>query len=192
LFGDINTNEIMLYEIGLKEKNVQRTKNGVFYGMNSAMDKDLRENETTDEDHDNIATSSGGRKIRLNELLNKIYKGKINITNAKKIVADHYDSYLRRDEMNGRVICNHSESDYVNCNYAPYDLFGCTDGKVVNTEMAKKLTFQGRFGSACGRKFSIKQHVHDHPEMKKWRPHVKDFVNYEWTNLNKNKSRDTI
>jgi len=192
LFGDINTNEIMLYEIGLKEKNVQRTKNGVFYGMNSAMDKDLRENETTDEDHDNIATSSGGRKIRLNELLNKIYKGKINITNAKKIVADHYDSYLRRDEMNGRVICNHSESDYVNCNYAPYDLFGCTDGKVVNTEMAKKLTFQGRFGSACGRKFSIKQHVHDHPEMKKWRPHVKDFVNYDWTNLNKNKSRHII
>lgn len=31
LFGDINTNEIMLYEIGLKEKNVQRTKNGVFW-----------------------------------------------------------------------------------------------------------------------------------------------------------------
>lgn len=185
LFGDINTNEIMLYEIGLKEKSVKRTKNGVFYGMNSAMDKTLRERETNDEDHDNISTTSGGRNIRLNELLNKIYKGKINIYNAKKVLADHYDSYLRRNEMNGRVICNHSESDFRNCRYAPYDLFGCTDGKVVNTEMARKMTFQGRFGSSCGRTFSIKQHIRDHPEMSKWRPYVADFVNYEWTNLNK-------
>lgn len=185
LFGDINTNEIMLYEIGLKEKSVKRTKNGVFYGMNSAMDKKLRERETTDEDHDNISTTSGGRNARLNDLLNNLYKGKLNITNAKKIMADHYDTYLRRNEMNGRVICNHSESDFRKCGYYPYDLFGCTDGKVVNTEMAKKLTFQGRFGSACGRKFSIKQHIQDHPEMNKWRPYVKDFVQYHWINLNK-------
>jgi hypothetical protein len=31
-FGDINTNEIMLFEMTLKEKNIQRTKNGVFFG----------------------------------------------------------------------------------------------------------------------------------------------------------------
>jgi hypothetical protein len=187
LFGDINTNEIMLYEIGLKEKSVKRTKNGVFYGMNSAMDKQLRERETNDEDHDNISTTSGGRNVRLNQLLNKTYKGKINISNSKKIMADHYDSYLRRNEMNGRVICNHSESDFRNCRYSPYDLFGCTDGKVVNTDMAKKMMFHGRFGSSCGRAFSIKQHVRDHPEMKKWKPHVEDFVKYNWIPINNKK-----
>jgi hypothetical protein len=185
LFGDINTNEIMLYEIGLNEKSVQRTKNGVFYGMNSAMDKKLRENETNDEDHENITTSAGGRNFRLNELLNKTYKGKINMDNAKKVIADHYDTYLRRKDMNGRVICNHSEYDFRNCRYLPYDLFGCTDGKVVNTKMAKNMSFSGRFGSSCGRPFSIKKHIIDHPEMKKWRPHVKDFVSYDWVNLNK-------
>ena len=185
LFGDINTNEIMLYEIGLNEQNVKRTKNGVFYGMNSAMDKQLRERETTDEDHDNISTSSGGRKVRLHQLLNKIYKGKINISNSKQIMADHYDTYLRRDEMNGRVICNHSEKDLMNCGYSPFDLFGCTDGKVVNTEMAKQMTFWGRFGSSCGRTFSIKDHVRDHPEMNKWKPHVKDVLKYDWIKINK-------
>jgi hypothetical protein len=189
LFGDINTNEIMLYEIGLKEKSVQRTKNGVYYGMNSAMNDKLRKNETFDEDHDNITTSLGGRNHRLNELLNKVYKGKINIENSKKIMADHYDTYLRRNEENGRVICNHSEKDIRNCRYLPYDLFGCTDGKVVNTEMAKKMRFAGRFGSSCGRPFSIKKHVKDHPEMKKWKPHVRDFESYNWININ-NKSKN--
>jgi hypothetical protein len=183
LFGDINTGEIMLCEIGLKVNNIERTKNGVYYGMNSAMDDRLRESETNDVDHNNVSTSSGSRNSRLNTLLNQTYKGRLNITNAKQIIADHYDTYMQRVDMNSRGICNHFETDIQTCCYDPYGLYGCTDGKVVNTRMAKALMFQGRFGSACGRKFSIKKHIELHPEYKKWKPYVNDIPSWDWVKI---------
>jgi len=184
LFGDINSNEIMLCEIGLKCKNIRRTKNGVFYGMNSAIDEKLRKTETTDMDFNNISTSSGARNYRLNELLNGEYKGKINIENSKKIIADHYDTRLRRTEMNRRSICSHCEHDIEVSRYDPFELYGCTDAKVVNSAMAKTLTFHGRFGSGCGRKFNIKKHIRLHPEFKPWEKVVRDFIPYNWGIVN--------
>ena len=189
LFGDINTNEIMLCEIGLKYKNIKRTKNGLYYGMNSALGEELRKNETTDIDHDNVSTSVGSRNHRLNELLNHQYKNKINIENSKKIIADHYDMRLLRKEMNGRSICNHSEKDFEKCGYEPYSLYGCTDGKIVNSEMASKMIFLGRFGSSCGRKFDIKKHVNKHPEFKHWEEVVEDFKSYDWAIMNKHQTK---
>lgn len=183
LFGDINTNEIMLCEIGLKEVNIQRTKNGVYYGMNSAISKRLRDNETDDIDYLNVSTSSGSRNVRLNELLNNTYKGKINTKNAMQIIADHYDVYMQRVDMNSRGICNHFESDIQVCCYDPYGLYGCTDAKVVSSKLAKNLEFYGRFGSACGRKFSIKKHVSDHPEYKLWLPYVNDIPSWDWVKI---------
>ena len=141
----------MLYEIGLKEKNIQRTKNGVFYGMNSAMGKKIRETETYDEDHLNITTSVGARNKRLKQLLMHEHFGKINLENAKKVMADHYDVFLEKDVKNGRGICKHAESDEEHCGAPAHYPFGCTDAKVVNSEMAKKMSFVGRFGSGCGR-----------------------------------------
>ena len=86
LLGDIKQNEIMLFELGLKEKHIQTTKNGVFYGMNSAIGENVRKNETNDKDYDNLFTSSGSRNARLNELLNEKYNGSINLDNSKKIL----------------------------------------------------------------------------------------------------------
>ncbi len=66
--GTISSGEFVSGDFGGYLRNSGNTSN-FFYitiahssTLNSAMDKDLRENETTDEDHDNIATSSGGRK----------------------------------------------------------------------------------------------------------------------------------
>jgi hypothetical protein len=183
LFGDINTNEIMLCEIGLTEVNVQTTKNGVYYGMNSAISNRLRKNETDDVDYNNISSSSGARNRRLNELLNVKYDGKINSRNAMQIIADHYDVYMQRSDMNSRGICNHFEDDIQTCCYDPFALYGCTDAKVVNTKMAKSMSFYGRFGSACGRKFSIKKHVAAHPEYKNWARVVDDIPSWKWVKI---------
>ena len=182
-FGNVHTNEIMLFEMTLKEKNIQKTKNGVFYGMNSAMGENIRKKETTDVDHLNISTSVGARNHRLNYLLNKKYYGKINIHNAKEIMADHYDPYLEKDVMGVRGICKHMELSPEHTNRPPYMLFGCTDAKVVNTNMAMKLSYCGRFGPACGSSFSIKKHIRMHPEYKDWEDVVDDFKSYKWTTI---------
>jgi hypothetical protein len=111
LFGDTQTGEIMLCEIGLKRHNIQKTKNGVFYGMNSAIDPVLRSKETNDTEFDDISRSSGARRVRLDYLLHQKYAGKLNITNAKHILSDHYDTFLERTQSGLRSICRHSEID---------------------------------------------------------------------------------
>ena len=179
LFGDIISNEIMILELGLNTHSIQKTQNGVFYGMNSVMDPKIRNIETNDDDHTNDSTSVGARNNRLNHLLNEKYIGTINIQNAKEIISDHYDTHLARIEMTSRTICKHSESD-IQSKFQP---IGCTDAKVVDTEMALNMEFYGIFGSACGRKFSAKEHIKKHPEYKHWAPFLQDFPKYKWSKL---------
>lgn len=190
LLGDINSAEIMLFELGLKETNIKRTKNGVFYGMNTALGKHIREQETTDRDLDDIKTSSGARNSRFKELFSRrkstSYYGKITTENAKLIISDHHDAYLKIDSMNNRSICRHSELDASspNLGLTGYYLWGATDGKVVNTQQAKRLEFEGRFGSSCGREFIAKDFLEKHPEYKKdWGEVLPDFPNTEWIHI---------
>ena len=179
LFGNTNTSEIMLLELGLKTHSIQKTQNGVFYGMNSAMDFKVRTMETDDQDHTNDFSSVGSRNNRLNHLLNEEYYGKINLHTAKRILGDHYDSHLARNQMSSRNICKHSELDETT-NFKPV---GCTDGKVIDAKHAAKMEFFGLFGSSCGRKFDAKSHIRKHPEFKGWTPYLKDFPKYKWTKL---------
>ena len=179
LFGNIATNEIMMLELGSQTHSIQKTLNGVFYGMNSVMDLKLRNTETNDYDHTNELTSVGARNSRLNHLLNEEYAGKINIQNAKRIISDHYDAHFARVEMTSRTICKHSELD----EYTEFKPVGCTDAKVTDAKMAAKMEFYGIFGSACGRKFNAKEHIRNHPKYKHWAPYLKDFKKYKWTKL---------
>jgi len=184
MFGDINTNEIMLFDLGLHEHNIRRTNNGVYYGMNSAIDFKFRSEQTDDKSLYDISTSTGSRNFRLNHLLNEKYYGKINMDIGKRILADHYDGYLNQNQMGTRTICKHLETDETNDRTA-YP-FGCVDGKVVNTAMAKRLEFWGRFGSACGRAFLVKPFIKQHPKYKEWSDYLVDFPANEWTRIRSN------
>lgn len=198
LFGNTKTDEIMLFELGLKEENIKKTKNGVFYGMNSALGEEIRKKETNDIDLGNISTSSGSRCQRLNFLLNKEHYGKINIDIAKDIISDHYDIYLKQDVQNSRSICKHNELD--NFDPSPYYLWGALDGKVVDSKMAENMSFLGRFGSSCGKRaFSVKDFIKEHKEYEHWKPYLCDLPNKKWVELNcknfcnkKNNSRKLI
>lgn len=180
LFGHIETGEIMLLELGLHTKNIQRTKNGVFYGMNSAMGLQLRTQETTDTDFNDISGVSGNRNYRLNYLLNEQYYGKIDKRVAKKVMGDHYDVELGRNIMNMNVVCKHPELD-PNTLFRPYS---CTDGKILDSNMAKKMEFEGLFGSGCGKRFFDKsKYIQEHPEFKPWGELLEDMPIQKWTIL---------
>ena len=182
MFGDTNTNEIMLFELGKNIYSSKRTSNGVYYGMNSALDYELRTKETNDNDLYNLKVSSGARNFRLNYLLNEKYYGKINVNNSKSILSDHYDVYLNKKKPNERSICKHGEYS-TNPN-----LFGNTDGKVVTSAMAKKLEFLARYGSSCGRIFRANEFIKSNPKYNKWKDVLKDFDKYEWITIIKDKS----
>jgi len=181
LFGDINTNEIMLFELGQRAFNIQRTQNGVFYGMNSAMDANLRVNETTDTAFNDTSTSSGSRRARLDYLLNKMYYGKLNLKIGKFILADHYDSYFDKDRLGSRGICKHTYLD--GTGPKPYYPSAAIDAKVVDSGLARKLNFWGRFGSSCGTAFNVKDYIKAHPEHAEWKPHLVNFPSRKWVKL---------
>ena len=194
LFGDTTTNEIMLLELGVNQYHTERTHNGVFYGMNSAINYKFREQETTDINHNNNSTSTGSRNIRLNYLLNEKYKGKINIEVSKQILSDHYDSLLNIDIMSERNICKHAELDddkLLIKMVVPTILSssfknkpnGCVDGKVIDSNMAKQMRFIGRFGSSCGRCFNLNEYIKKHPEYKSWKKYMISFPTKKWTLL---------
>jgi hypothetical protein len=174
LFGDTRTREIMLCEVGLRVHNVQRTKNGVFFGMNSAMSKRLRDEETMDTTHTNVKYSTGARHRRLKTLLFKRHYGHITCAVAKEIIRDHYDEDRRVHRPSNLTVCNHAYREAS----MPH---AAIDGKVVDSEMAKNLQFWGLFGSSCGTPFSIKDYVEVNPRYKAWMPYLTNIPRHAWT-----------
>lgn len=178
LFGDIKTNTIMLCEIGLKYHNIQVTKNGVFYGMNSAMDKKLRKEETNDDSFTDFSRSSGARNARLNYLLNNKYFGKINTDTSKIIIADHFDIFTASDKPGSRSICCHSYvDDTTNLPCFPHL---AVDAKVCTSSLARNMKFIGIFGSSCGTAFDSSLYIRKNPLFKDWKPYLEDFPKREW------------
>jgi hypothetical protein len=169
LFGDINSGEIMRFELGKKTHGIDRTKDGIFYGMNSAFTPELAKKETNDTELNDPTSINGSRNVRLNELLNA---KKLDLKYAKKILADHYDCGEKTFRKGMRGICKHKECE----KGEDYKIAGTVDGKVTNATMARKLKFIGRMGSSCGRVF-----------LKKYYPNVPDCVDnmpkYKWVKL---------
>jgi len=183
LFGDINRNKIMLCEIGLNISNIQTTTDGVFYGMNSAMDFELRTLETSDRSFNDLGDSSGARNARLNALLNDKYYGKIDVEVAKRVISDHYDTKLNRLIPSSLTVCKHTDLDPAPGAKHPFYPWGCVDGKVTDSSMAKRMEFVGRQGAACGISFVAKKYLKAHPEYAKWKPVLRDMPTYKWTKL---------
>jgi hypothetical protein len=185
LFGDINTNEILRIELGLKYHNVERTKNGMFIGFNGTYDPQIRNLECKNQGFYDIRRHQGARLVRLNELMDK-HKGKINIQIAKEIISDHYDVYLCKENPCARTVCGHYELDareYMSDpgRPKPFEPRGAVDGCVVDSKMAKNMSFAGRFGNSCGIAFNKDAFCDKHIQWNMFRPYLMDRPSQPWS-----------
>ena len=186
MFGDTNTNEILRIELGLKYHNIERTKNGFFIGFNSAYDERIRNLEVINSGFYDIRRHQGARMVRLSDLMDE-YKGKLNIEVAKKIISDHYDVYLKKDNNPcSRTVCSHYDLDareYMSQSDRPkpYSPRGAVDGIVCDTKLAKNMSFIGRFGNACGIPFIAKEFFKQHRQYERFAPYIKDRLTQPWT-----------
>jgi hypothetical protein len=113
----------------------------------------------------------------LNWLLNNKYWGKLDAKAAKLVIADHYDVYDEKIRMGSRSICKHVEVEpALKKRLANYP-FGAIDGKVVTADMAKKMTFLGRWGSSCGRIYRPTRTI------RKQYPYVPNFRGEAWVKI---------
>jgi hypothetical protein len=192
LFGDTNENEILRIELGLKYHNVERTKNGVFIGFNAPYDEKIRNLEVQNSGFYDIRRHQGARLVRLGELMDE-HKGKLNIDIAKKIIADHYDVYLLKENNPcSRTVCSHYDLDareymsQANRPY-PYAPHGALDGIVCDTKLAKNMSFIARYGNSCGIPFRKDEFFKKHRQWEKFQPYVHDRLSQLWTEFSVNK-----
>jgi hypothetical protein len=186
LFGDTTTNEIMRIELGLKFHNIEKTKNGFFIGFNAPYDERIRNLEVQNSGFYDIRRHQGARMVRLGDLMDE-HKGKLNIEIAKKIISDHYDVYLEKENNPcSRTICSHYDLDAREFmsqenRPKPYSPHGVVDGIVCDSHLAKKMCFVGRFGNSCGIPFIKNDFCKKHRQWEKFCPYLNDRPGEPWT-----------
>jgi len=185
LFGDIHSNEIMLFELGLEYHYIERKKSGYFIGYNATYDPRIRNLECNDTGFDDIRRHQGARKVRLNDLMDE-YKGQIDINIAKIIISDHYDVYLQKENPCSRTICSHYDLDareYMSdpSRPKPFQPRGALDGNICTTDLAKNMSFLLRYGNSCGMKFDKEQFIQKHRQWDYLAPFLKTRLPMEWS-----------
>lgn len=185
LFGNVLTNEIMRIELGLKYHNTERTKNGFFIGFNAPYDPRIRNLECSNTGFDDIRRHQGARKVRLADLMDE-HKGKLNIEIAQKIIADHYDVYLNKENPCSRTCCSHYELDareYMSdpARPKPFQPRGALDGNVIDSAMAKNMSFVLRWGNSCGMPFDKNKFCDENRVWDHLRPYLRDRPQQPWT-----------
>jgi hypothetical protein len=194
LFGDVNKNEIMRLELGLRFHRTERTKNGFYIGFNAPYDARIRNLECVNTGIDDLRRHQGARKARLNDLMDQ-WKGKLDIEVAKSLLADHYDPYLKKENPCSRTCCAHYELDAREfmsdaSRPKPFQPRGAVDGNVIDSHLAQQMSFVLRWGNSCGmpfdkRAFCTENRVWDYLE-----PYLHDRPTQPWTLLRSNMSQN--
>jgi len=183
LLGDIKTNEIARLELGLKYHSLEKKKTGYIFGSNVTDNIEILREETKDPTYDDIRNSAIARRERWKQLMKEHY-GKINVELAKKMLADHYDAYLGKENPSSRTICGHCELEDGSIPgiwshaYLPA---GAIDGKVVDSDMAKNWQFWAKWGSPCGIGFNAKKFLEKHTQYDWLEGYLKDIPAEPWT-----------
>jgi Phospholipase B len=182
LLGDRKTGEIARFELGLKHTNVWRTKDGYFSGANFPSDPDLIKDETTYDPND-PSNGPNARKIRWDQLLNG-NKGHIDTSLAEIFLADHFDTFTKKEGANRRTLCGHGDmmaASTPKSDSKPFDPYGAVQGKVIDSRMAQAMDFVARIGHPCGIKFDAAKFLTEHPEYSWQSPVLRDMVAGPWT-----------
>jgi hypothetical protein len=184
LIGDINNNTIMRIELGLQYVNVEIKTDGYFIGYNAPEDPKIRNLECSNTGYYDIRRHQGARRVRLTQFMDE-YKGKLDITIAKEILADHYDVYLNKINPSSRTCCGHYELDdraYMSdpARPKPYQPRGALDGIVCDTTLAKRMALVARWGSSCGIPFDKTAFCKQHIQWNDQEPYLKDRPSQPW------------
>ncbi len=183
LIGDRKTGEIAYLELGLKHTPLWRTKDGYFVSSNFARDPEVIRDETPSFDPNDQSTSPNARKVRWKELMGK-NKGKIDIAMAEKFMADHTDSYDKKEELDERGLCGHVDASPRGSavwNWGPYYPGGAVQGKVTDSRWAEHMSIIVHAGHPCGQDFIAKDFLASHPEWSWQGPKLKDMKSGPWT-----------
>jgi hypothetical protein len=182
LLGDVHTGEIARLELAFKHVSLERTRDGCFTGSNIAEDLRILRLETDDHESD-IRASAVARRVRWKELMRE-HRGRIDRRLARRLLADHRDTWRGTNRPGSRSLCGHGEVDAEpGPGGDPFRPGGCFDAKVVDTELARRLAFEGRWGRACGTPFHAARFLDRHPQYDWMEGLLQDRPTQPWTSF---------
>ena len=182
LIGDTKTGEIARLELGLKFVGFERTKDGWFAGSNIAENLHILRLETDyAAKEDDIRLSSVARRVRWRQLMRE-NAGKIDLDLAQRMEADCVDACLGQRRPSGRTLSGHGEldSEAASGGSVPFNPAGSFDSKVVDTRMARAMSFRARWGSADGSAFDARSFLQAHPQFYWMEGLLKDRLAEPW------------
>jgi hypothetical protein len=185
LLGDINKKEIARFELGINNvHSLDRTLDGFYSGFNTPFNLKIRNQQCTGEDEEfSDIRKNGARRLRWLQMSKKFH-GRIDVTIAKRMIADHYDVYLKRNNPSSRTICGHFELDKAQFggadSQAPYYPRGSNDGKVADSDMIRELSLWARWGHACGKRFNANAFITQHPQWAWLEGYMRNRPSYPW------------
>jgi hypothetical protein len=181
LVADRKTNEIASLELGLKYVTLMRKTDGYFVGSNFPIDPKLVKEETTFNVKD-MAYSANARHVRWEQLMAQ-YKGKIDVTAAQLFLADHYDTFEKKEDADERTLCGHVElSPRGSATWQPpYGAAGAVQNKAADATMAERMSFTAAAGHACGLRFQLAEYLKKHPQFVWEKAFLRDMDTYPWT-----------
>jgi hypothetical protein len=174
LIGDRKTGEIAYLELGLHQTPLTRKKDGYFVSSNFAAE-----------------SSMNARHIRAEEFMQEHY-GKLDTALAEAYLSDHYDSYEKKQDAGKRSLCGHEDTSPVGEKVwgdEPYDPGGAVTGKVMDSDMAVKLSFTGRAGHPCGEDFIAAPFLAAHPQFAWQKSILHDMKAGPWTTFSANEKQ---
>jgi Phospholipase B len=182
LLGDRKTGEIARFELGLKHYRVWRSKDGYYVGSNFASDPQVLVADTSF-DTKNRESSPNARHIRWEELMASS-KGQLDVPLAQRLISDHYDSFEKKDHPDARTLCGHGDAavnGIKDWDWQAYYPGGAVQGKAMDSNMARNMTFVARMGHPCGADFHAKDFLAQHPEFSWQAPLLRDMIAGPWT-----------
>jgi hypothetical protein len=181
LIGDNKTGEIALFELGLKNQILKRTKDGCFVGSNFPIDPKLTQEETKF-DVNKKDSSPNARKARWEQLMSQ-HKGSIDIELGKCFENDDFDVIDKRHEANDRTLCGRVEitsRGVPEWDWAPYFPGGTVQSKVIDASLAQSMQFWAQVGHQ-GSDFIAEEFLSQHKEHDWMRGLLRDMKCGPWT-----------
>jgi hypothetical protein len=180
LVGDNKTGEIALFELGLVNHSVRRTKDGCFVGSNFPDSAKLTKEETRF-DASKKDFSPLTRKTRWEQLIAE-HKGKIDLELGKAFETDAFDVIDGKHQANERTLCGRVEVSprgVPQWEWGPYFPGGTVQSKVIDSSLAGQRAFWGQVGHH-GSDFSADAFLKVHKQYEWMRGLLRDMKCQPW------------
>ncbi len=111
-------------------------------------------------------------------------KGTIDVEMAESFLADHFDSFEKKDQPDERALCGHVDASprgVKQWGWDDYNPGGAVQGKATDSKMAATMSFVARAGHPCGADFVAADFLEQHPEYSWQKPLLRDMKAGPWT-----------